>query len=161
MKVLKKEYECFLFISANFLYVEKLYREKRLIKMATINNSDSSEIPLSILEIIDKGYHIFNLKKAKLPNFYPDIFSDYPGARLKELFIGDFITIKAFFLIESKEPTPRIEGGYIDLKIEQIESDRVIACVLTNLPEYFPLGPWDAIEVLEEEILYKIDPNFH
>jgi len=126
-----------------------------------ITDYDQSGTFSFILDIINNGYHIVNLKKAKLPNFYPNSFPDYPGVQLKELSIGDHITIRAFFLVEPKGQPYRIEGGYIDLEVEQIEPDCIVAGIQTELPQHFPLGVGDAIEILEEEILYKIKQEIH
>ncbi len=51
----------------------------------------------------------------------------------------------------------RIVDGYIDLTVESIEDDKVIADILTILPEEnFPLSTGDWLELLEEEILFHI-----
>jgi hypothetical protein len=55
----------------------------------------------------------------------------------------------------------RVDGGYLDLKIEQIDTDSVLAAILTELPPDFPLETADTIELSEDEILYKATPTEH
>jgi hypothetical protein len=62
------------------------------------------------------------------------------------------ITIKVF----EADKVDRIIDGYIDLTIESIEGDKIVADILTDLPENFPLSTGDFIELLEEEILFCI-----
>jgi len=105
-------------------------------------------------DIAEDGYHIFSLNKAKTPGFYPNQFPDYPGVKLNQLRVGDDITIRAFFPTGTGEPI-QVDGGYIDLEIEHIESDHVFAVIQTQLPEEFALSTGDTIEIREDEILYK------
>ncbi len=51
----------------------------------------------------------------------------------------------------------RADGGYLDLEVEVVEDKSVLAVILTELPEDFPLETGETIEVFEEEILYKTD----
>ena len=108
-------------------------------------------------DIITEGYHIYSLKNAKIPNYYPDEFLDDPAVSLEDLTIGDTITVRVFFRIDDGEDGEDIiaDGGYMDLEVEHIEDDKVLAVILTELPEEFPLEKDDSIEVLEEEILYR------
>ena len=105
-------------------------------------------------EIIEEGYHIFSLKNAKKPNFYPNEFPDYPGVSIKDLKVGDKITVRVFFRVGTGEDI-RADGGYIDLEVEHVEDNNVLALILTELPDDFPLQTGETIEVFEEEILYK------
>ena len=105
-------------------------------------------------DIIEKGYHIFSLINAKKPDFYPNEFPDYPGVSIKNLKIGDTITVRVFFRVGTGEDI-RADGGYIDLEVEHIEEKSVMAVILTELPKEFSLCTGDSIDVFEEEILYK------
>ena len=111
-------------------------------------------------DIIDEGYHIFSLKNAKIPNYYPNEFPDGPGVSLKDLKVGDVITVRVFFRIGSDEYI-RVDGGYLDLEIEDIFYDGVTAVILTPLPEKFPLETGGSIEIYEEEILSKVEQTVH
>ena len=107
-------------------------------------------------DIKEKGYVIFRLNKSNLPNYYPGTFNKYPGVSLNALNIYDLITIKIFVLDETGN-NARIVDGYIDLTVESIENDKIIADILTILPEAnFPLSTGDWLELLEEEIFFCI-----
>ena len=105
-------------------------------------------------DIIEFGYHIFSLKNAKIPNYYPNEFPDEPCVPLKDLKVGDVITVRVFFRIDS-DGDVRADGGYLDLEIEDIFHDGVTAVILTQLPKEFPLTAGDSLDVYEEEILYR------
>ena len=105
-------------------------------------------------DITEEGYHIFSLKNAKKPNFYPNEFPDYPGVKIKDVKAGDTITVRVFFKVGSG-PNIRADGGYIDLEVEHIFDDGVTAVILTELPKEFALGTGYSIDVFEEEILYR------
>jgi len=47
-------------------------------------------------DIREDGYHIFSLKNAKITNYYPNEFSDYPSVPIKELKVGDKVTSESF-----------------------------------------------------------------
>ncbi len=111
-------------------------------------------------DIVDTGYHIFSLKNAKIPDFYPNEFPDDPCVPLKDLKVDDVITVRVFFRIGSDEYV-RVDGGYLDLKIEDVFYDRVTAVILIQLPEEFPLETGVSIDIFEEEILYKTDEQEH
>jgi hypothetical protein len=111
-------------------------------------------------DIVEDGYHLFSLKKAKINGFYPSRFPDYPGVELNQLKVGDRITVRAFFPIDTGGHM-QVDGGYIDLEIEHVESDHVFAVILTQLPEAFALDTGESIEVWEDEILYKKDVQEH
>jgi hypothetical protein len=51
----------------------------------------------------------------------------------------------------------RVDGGHIDLQVEFVDKDRILALIVTDLPEDFSLSTGDSIEVFEDEILYKAD----
>lgn len=111
-------------------------------------------------DIITKGYHIYSLKNAKIPNYYPDEFLDDPGVSLEDIKAGDTITVRVFFRIDDGEDISA-DGGYMDLEVEKILHDRISAVILTELPEEFPLKKNDSIEVFEEEILYRNKITVH
>ena len=105
-------------------------------------------------DIIEFGFHVFSLKNAKIPDYYPNDFPDYPGVSLKDLKVGDVITVRVFFRIGSDEDV-RADGGYLDLEIGDVFHDGVTAVILTQLPKEFPLTAGDSLDVFEEEILYR------
>ena len=121
-----------------------------IIKFPTPNEPNSEFFK----DIIEDGYHVFSLKKANIPGYYPSKFPDYPGVSISELKIGDSITIRVFFRVGKGEDV-RADGGYIDLEVEFIEDDKVLAGIVTSLPKKFSLETGGSIEVLEDEILYK------
>lgn len=104
-------------------------------------------------DIEEDGYHIFSRKYAKIPGYYLSEFPEYPGAKISDLSVGDQITVRAFFKIGTGK-SERIDGGYIDLEIEHIEEDHVMALIVTQLPSNFPLQTGSTIELFEDEILY-------
>ena len=57
--------------------------------------------------------------------------------------------------------TWKVDGGYIDLEVESIESDHVIGIILTELPKQFPLEKGSSLEIREDEILYKMETTVH
>lgn len=107
-------------------------------------------------DIREDGYHIYSLTNAKRPDFYPPELPDYPGVALKDLKEDDVITIRTFFGI-GKGKNMRVDGGHIDLRVEFVDKDSVIAAVITELPQEFALSNGDSIEVFLEEILYKVE----
>jgi hypothetical protein len=109
-------------------------------------------MPNILSDIREKGFVIFSLNKANLQNYYPGVFNKYPGVSVNALNIYDLITIKIFVL----DKTDCIVDDHIDLTIESIERDKVIADILTVLPEDFPLSTGSFMELLEEEILFCI-----
>ena len=111
-------------------------------------------------DIEKDGYHIFSIEKAKISGFYPNQFPDYPGVKLQDLRIGDRITVRAFFPIGSGDPI-QVDGGYIDLEIEHVESDHVLGEIQSELPEEFALSTGDTLEIREDEILYKVEQHVH
>ena len=111
-------------------------------------------------EIIDERYHIFSLKKAKNPNYYPNDFPDYPGVNLRDLKIGDVVTVRAFFKVGSGKNV-RADGGYLDLEIEHIEDDSVFGVIMTELPKGFALQKGTSLELFKDEILYKAKMTEH
>lgn len=105
-------------------------------------------------EIKQDGYHIYSLKNANKPNYYPPELPQYPGVALKDLKEEDVITIRVFFGI-GKGKKMRVDGGYVDLRVEFVDEDRVVGAILTELPDQFALKTGESIEVFQEEILYK------
>ena len=122
--------------------------------MTIINFPKKQPDPPFFNDIINEGYHIFSLKNARKPGYYPNEFPDYPGVSIKDLKVDDLITVRAFFRVGSGEDI-RADGGYLDLEVELIEDGSVIAVILTNLPKEFPLETGGSLEIFEEEILYK------
>ncbi len=115
----------------------------------------SNEPPFSS-DIKEDGYHIFSLKKAKKPNFYPSELPVYPGVSLKNLKEDDIITVRVFFGI-GKGKNMRVDGGYIDLQVEFVDKDRLMGAIITELPTELALSTGESIEVFPEEILYKAE----
>ena len=111
-------------------------------------------------EIREDGYHIFSLKNVKKPNYYPDELPDYQGVKLKDLKEDGRITIRVFFGI-GKGKNMRVDGGYVDLEVEVVEDDSIMAVILTDLPEEFALSNGDSIDLYEGEILCKIEEPEH
>jgi len=107
-------------------------------------------------EIEEDGYHVFSLKNAKIPGYYPNQFPDYPGVSISDLKIGDAITIRVFFKIGTGSNI-HVDGGYIDLEVEFIDGDVILAGINTLLPDKFPLKTGGSLEIFEDEILYKVD----
>jgi len=107
-------------------------------------------------DIKEDGYHIYSIENASIPNFYPPELPDYPGVALKDLREDDTITIRVFFSF-GKGHNMRVDGGYVDLKVEFVDEDKdkVLAVIITELPEEFALQNGQSIEVFQEEILYK------
>jgi hypothetical protein len=118
---------------------------------------NSSNEPPFFSDIKEDGYHVYSLKNAKKPNFYPPELPDYSGVPLTDLKEDDGITIRVFFSI-GKGTNMRVDGGHIDLQVELVEKDSVSAVITTQLPDEFALNTGDSIEVFEEEILYKTEP---
>lgn len=116
----------------------------------------SSNEPPFFSDIKEDDYHIYSLKNAKTPNYYPPELPKYPGVALKNLQEDDVITIRAFLGI-GKGQNLRVESGYIDLQVEVVSEDRLMATILTDLPGEFALSTGESIEVFPEEILYKAE----
>jgi hypothetical protein len=116
----------------------------------------SCKEPPFFKDIKKDGYHIYSLDNAKTPNFYPPELPDYPGVALKDLKEGDTITIRVFFGIGKGEKM-RVDGGHIDLRVEFVDEDSVMAVITTQLPEDFAMRTGESIEVFEKEILCKVD----
>jgi hypothetical protein len=51
----------------------------------------------------------------------------------------------------------RVDGGRVDLRVENIIYDGVTAVVITKLPTKFALSNGDSIDVFQEELQYKTD----
>jgi hypothetical protein len=123
--------------------------------MATV--VDESEF---FTDIMDDGYHVFSITHAKTPGFYPNEFPDYLSVKLNLLIVGDQINIRAFSRVGSGENV-QVDGGYIDLEVELIESDHVFGVILTELPKQFPLEKGSSLEIRENEILYKMESTVY
>jgi hypothetical protein len=102
------------------------------------------------------GYHVYSLENTKTPNFYPPELPDYLGVALKDLKEDDTITIRVFFGI-GKGKKMRVDGGHINLKVEFVDEDSVMAVITTQLPDHFAMKTGESLEIFEEEILYKVD----
>ena len=113
-------------------------------------------------DILNDGYHIFSLKNAKIPNYYPDeIPDDETGVKITDLKVGDSVIVRVFFRIDDVGEEIQAEGGYLDLMIEGITDMAVSGVIFTQLPEAFVLGTGDTIEVLEEQILDIVNEMEH
>ena len=117
----------------------------------------SSEPPF-FSDIKKDGYHVYSLKNAKKPNFYPTELPDYSGVPLKDIKEDDIITIRVFFGI-GEGKNMRVDGGYIDLRVEFVDADSVMGAIITELPDQFALKTGESLEVFPEEILYKAKQN--
>ncbi len=124
--------------------------------MPTIKFPSGASEPPFFEDIREEGFHILSLENQKIPGYYPKELPKYPGVSLKDLKIDDVISIRAFFKV-GKGKDFRVDGGLIELRVEFIDSDRVLAAILTELPKMFPIGTGGSLEVFEEEILYKTD----
>lgn len=51
----------------------------------------------------------------------------------------------------------RVDGGYVDLQVEFVDENKVLAVITTELPKEFALNNGESIEIFQEEILYKAD----
>jgi len=111
-------------------------------------------------DVREDGYHIFSRKNVNKPNYYPDELPNYQGVKLKDLKEDDRITIRVFFKIGSGREM-RVDGGYVDLEVEVVEDDGVMAVILTDLPEEFELSNGESIELYEDEILCKVNGADH
>jgi hypothetical protein len=100
------------------------------------------------------------LENAKVPDYYPNKFPDYPGVDLQNLHIGDVVTIRFFFRIGAGKNV-RADGGYLDLEVEHIEGETVYGVIQTQLPKEFPLQAGDSLEIYPDEILYKAQMTEH
>lgn len=112
----------------------------------------TSNEPPFFVDIKEDGYHIYSLKNAKKPRFYPSELPDYPGVLLKDLKENDIITIRVFFGIGIGK-NMRVDGGHIDLRVELVQKDRVSAIITTQLPAELTLSTGESIELFEDEIL--------
>ena len=107
-------------------------------------------------DIKEDGYHVYSLKNAKKPNFYPPELPDYPGVLLEDLKENDIITIRVFFGI-GKGKKMSVDGGHIDLRVEFVDEDNVMGVIITALPGELALRTGESLEVFPEEILYKAE----
>jgi len=106
-------------------------------------------------DIKEEGYHIFSRQKAKTPGFYPNAFPTYPKIDILEIKENDVITIRAFFAL-SKNASPQIDGGHIDLEVEYVdqEAKTLFGNIITELPATFALSKGTSIELNLDEILF-------
>lgn len=128
--------------------------------MVKIKSPATKNEPAFINDIKEDGYHVYSLKNAKIPDYYPVESAKYPGVRIQDLKVGDVITIRIFCRV-GFGINMRIDGRYVDLEIEHIEDQGVIAVILTILPESFPLAAGHSMEVYEDEILYRTKSTEH
>ena len=92
-------------------------KKKNILKFPTPNDS----FPF-FKEILENGYHVFSMENAKVPDYYPNKFPDYPGVDLQHLHVGDVVTIRVFFRIGAGKNV-RADGGYLDLEVEHIDGE--------------------------------------
>lgn len=128
--------------------------------MPTINRPPQQPDSPFFEDIITFGYHIYNLKNVKIPNYYPNKFPNDIGVSLKDIKVGDMITVRVFFKVIDGEEISA-DGGYMDLEVEHIEDDKVLAVILTELPEEFTLEAGGSIEIFEGEILSMDEATEH
>jgi hypothetical protein len=109
-------------------------------------------------ELAEDGFHIFSREHAQQPGFYPNAFPSYPEIDMADIKEGDKITIRAFFTM-SKTPRPQIDSGSIDLEVESVDLDskKLFANILTELPATFPLSQGTTIELHVDEVLFIQD----
>ena len=130
-------------------------KKKNILKFPTSN--DSFHL---YKEILENGYHVFSMEKARLPDYYPNRFPDYPGVDLQHLHIGKELTIRVFFRVGAGA-TLRADGGLLDLEVEHIEEDTMFGIVPAKLHKEFPLQAGDLLEVYPDEIIYKTERTKH
>jgi len=116
--------------------------------------------PAFLSDIEEDGYHIYNRNNAKTPGYYPSELPTYPGVKVKDLQLDDVVTIRVFFGIGTGK-NMRIDGGHLDVKIEHIDDDGIMAVIITKLPKEFSLQTGSSIEIYEDEILYKNEDTGH
>lgn len=124
-----------------------------------MDEEDSLDSPF-LTDILAFSYHIYSRESAKIPGCYPDEFPEYPEVALGDVRVGDYVTVRAFFRIGDEEPV-QVDGGYIDLEVEQVEADHVVCAIRTELPEQFVLKTGELLEIREDEILSKVDVQIH
>ncbi len=115
-----------------------------------------TNVPPFFSDVKEDGYHIYSLKNAKKPNFYPPELPDYPGVPLKDLKEDDVITIRVFFLVGDDECL-QIKSELVEMEVVFVEHDSVVLEVMTELSDEAPLEKYDSLELYEEDILYKIN----
>jgi len=130
-------------------------KKKNILKFPAQNDS----FPF-FKEILENGCHVFSMENAKVPDYYPNKFPDYPGVDLQHLHIGDVVTIRVFFRIGANKNV-HADGGYLDLEVEHIEGETVFGVIQTQLPKEFPLQAGDSLEIYPDEILYKAQMTEH
>ena len=128
--------------------------------MRKVKSPAGKNEPAFLDDIKEDGYHVYSLKNAKVPNYYPPELPNYPGVSINSLEIDNVITIRIFFGI-GKGINMRIDGGVIDLQIDEIHSESVMATILTVLPKKFPIRTGGSIEIFENEILYKAESRYN
>jgi hypothetical protein len=144
-----------------FLYPEQISGDhQHNMKMNSQKISAKLDVYPFFKDIIEDGYHVFNLENARVPGYYPHKFPMYPGVTLNDLYVGDVITIRAFFRIGA-EKNIRADGEYLDLEVVHIEGDSVDGLILTKLPRGYSLQAGSEIEVFQDEILYKANNTEH
>jgi len=128
--------------------------------MRKLKSQPSKNEPAFLRDIKEDGYHVYSLKNARIPNYYPPELPNYPGVSINSLDIDNVITIRIFFGI-GKGINMRIDGEVIDLQIDEIHSESVLATILTVLPKKFPIRTGGSIEIFEDEILYKAESRYN
>ncbi len=104
------------------------------------------------LEMKEKGFAIFSIRKNKKTGYYPNKFPDFEEIDINKLSDGDRITFRAFFQI-GENKSCRIDSGLIDAEIELIEEDTIWADIQTELPVQFPLQKGTTLELTIDEII--------
>ena len=52
-----------------------------IIKFPTPNDQN----PEFFKDVLEDGHHVSSIKNAKMPNYYPSKFPEYPGVKLSDL----------------------------------------------------------------------------
>ena len=128
--------------------------------MKKIKSPSGKNEPAFLDDIKEDGYHVYSLENARVPNYYPPELPNYPGVSINSLEIDNVITIRVFFGI-GKGINMRIDGEVIDLQIDEIHSESVVATILTVLPKKLPIHTGGSIEIFENEILYKAESRYN
>ncbi|MEX0726325.1 MAG: hypothetical protein WD065_08655 [Planctomycetaceae bacterium] len=105
-------------------------------------------------DLDENRYHIFSRRNAAKPGFYPNAFPAHPEIAIEDVREGDLITVRAFFAVGRSKP-PRIDSGEMTLEVEWVDRDErlLVANILTDLPQSFPLAKGTSIELDLDEVL--------
>ncbi|MCK4467915.1 MAG: hypothetical protein KAU60_06140 [Desulfobacterales bacterium] len=111
-------------------------------------------------EIENDGFAIFSKEKAKQKGYYPTEFPDFEDLSIDVIKPDNVLTIRAFFKI-GKGKNYQIDSGLIDVLIENVQDDEILANILTELPATFPLQKDTTIVLNIDELLYYCSRTHH